>query len=151
MAYKKISEVYPYACRLILPHNYYDEVNVAERRNIRGRVFEGEDGVTDVIEKWEFVDLLDVHNQDGFHYLVKWKHQRPLWQPETDLGERDEALIKFHKAHPEKPDPPSWVKLPRKQPSILDDKQKGEKIIGVRRSERLKHFDQSRRQTTDGA
>jgi transposase InsO family protein len=89
-----------------------DRINEAERQNIRGRVLEREDG--EEVEKWEFEDLLDcyVHDEDGHQYLVKWRYQEASWQPADDLRGQDEAILKYHARHPEKPQPPAWVKRP---------------------------------------
>jgi hypothetical protein len=73
---------------------------------------ERNDGTEEIVEKWEFDSILDCHNEDGFHYLVKWKHQPATWQPAKDLQGQNEVLLEFHRQHPEKPDPPSWVKKP---------------------------------------
>jgi hypothetical protein len=136
----EVTETFRRSCRLALPENVkiypvfhnsllrskpnakglvgQDAINTAETRNVRGRVLEREDGETEPTEKWEFVDLLDVHNEDGYHYLVKWRHQPATWQPAADLKGQDEAIMRFHAAYPEKPGPPSWVKrksIPRNE------------------------------------
>ena len=49
-------------------------INEIESRHIRGRVLEREDGEVEPVKKWEFEELLDCHNEDGLHYLVKWRH-----------------------------------------------------------------------------
>src|ERR1043166_2616367 len=48
-----------------------DHINEAEAKNTRGRVLEREDGIEELVKKWEFEDLLDYHNEDGLHYLMK--------------------------------------------------------------------------------
>lgn len=105
-----------------------DKINEAESRNIRGRVLERDDDTDEVVEKWEFDRLLDCHNEDGYHYLIKWKHHKPTWQPASDLKGQEQAILAFHDANPDKPKPPSWVKRPRalQQPAM-----------GPRRSTRL--------------
>jgi len=86
-----------------------DEINRRERRNIQGRVLERDDkGRIQV--KWEFESILDCHNKNGLHYLVKWKHYKPTWQPAADLKGNDETLLEFHEMHPDKPGPPRWVR-----------------------------------------
>lgn len=129
----EVTEVYPRACRLKLPDSFriypvfhnallrhqaagpglkgQAEINAAETRHVRGRILERDDGMTEPVEKWEFIDLLDVHNQDGHHYLVKWKHQKPSWQPAADLKGQNDAVARFHRANPHKCPPPAWVKM----------------------------------------
>jgi hypothetical protein len=89
-----------------------DLVNKAESKNIRGRVLERKDGTDDLIEKWEFEKLLDCHNKQGLHYLVKWKHHAPSWQPASDLKGQDKVIFDFHNKHPDKPGPPPWARHP---------------------------------------
>ena len=92
-----------------------DRINEAESRNIRGRVLERNDETDEVEERWEYEGLLDCykHNTDGLMYHVKWKYHPPSWQPAKDLKGQDEALLNFHRNHPDKPGPPRWVKRPR--------------------------------------
>ena len=104
-----------------------DRINEAESRNIRGRVLERNDETDEVEERWEYEGLLDCykHNTDGLMYHVKWKHHPPSWQPDstperlspssrpTRRSRQDEALLNFHRNHPDKPGPPRWVKRPR--------------------------------------
>jgi hypothetical protein len=90
-----------------------DLINNAESRCNRGRVLEREDGTEEVVVKWEFEDLLDCHDEDGLHYLVKWKHHAPSWQPAADLKGQDQIILSFHQRHPDKPEPPAWVKRGR--------------------------------------
>ncbi|KAI0992972.1 hypothetical protein K3495_g15212 [Podosphaera aphanis] len=92
-------------------------INNSEANNIRGRILERIDGHEEV-EKWEFTDILDSHNDLGkgiITYQVKWKHQKPTWQVATDLKGQEEAILKFHERYPEKPGPPSWVKISNKE------------------------------------
>ncbi|KAJ6437919.1 reverse transcriptase [Purpureocillium lavendulum] len=139
----KILSVYPRACRLELPdririfpvfHNSLlrpvstdedgnriglpgqSEINKNESRNIRGRILERDDETEEVVEKWLFDSILDCRNKDGLQYLVKWKHHAPSWQPASDLKGQDDTLLEFHREHPDKPGPPTWVKKPPAQP-----------------------------------
>jgi transposase InsO family protein len=134
----KITRVYPRACAVELPeglrifpvfHNSLlrpkasvkglpgqDQINQAESKNIRGRILERDDETNEVVAKWEFEKLLDCHNEDGLHYLVKWKHHPPSWQPAKDLKGQNEVLIAFHTANPGKPGPPSWVRIGKPVP-----------------------------------
>ena len=161
----KVLEVYPRACRVQLPdsvrlfpvfHNHLlrpkatsaglpgqAAINEAESRNIRGRILEREDGAIEPVEKWEFDKLLDCHNEDGLHYLVKWRHHQATWQPANDLRGQDNVLLEFHRQNPDKPGPPSWVKRPARstrtptstatlaQPPVPP-------VRGLRRSSRLR-------------
>ena len=133
-----VLKVYPRACLVGLPegmkifpvfHNSLlrpkhhtkglagqDKINEAESKNIRGRVLEREDGTEEVVAKWEFEGLLDCHNEDGHHYLVKWRHHAPTWQPAEDLRGQDKVILDFHKNHPKKPGPPGWVKHRQQTP-----------------------------------
>ena len=52
-------------------------INQAESRHLRGHVLEHEDGSDELTERWEFDALLDSHNENGLHYLIKWKHHAP--------------------------------------------------------------------------
>jgi hypothetical protein len=85
-------------------------INEAESRNIRGQILEREDGTDEVVEKWEFEDLLDSHNEKGLQYLIKWKYHVLSWQPATNLKGQDEVILEFHRKNPSKPGPPTWVK-----------------------------------------
>jgi len=136
----EVLEVYPRACRVQLPdgvrlfpvfHNHLlrpkatstglpgqTAINEVESHNIRGRILEREDGTMEPVEKWEFDKLLDCHNEDGFHYLVKWKHHQATWQPADDLRGQDNVLLEFHRQNPEKPGPPSWVMRPARSARI---------------------------------
>lgn len=167
----KILEVYPRACALELPegmrifpvfHNSLlrpkspglglpgqEQINEAESKNIKGRVLERDDETGEIVQKWYFDKLLDCHNEDGLHYLVKWRDHKPTWQPASDLKGQDDALIAFHKANPDKPGPPSWVKRekpdtkvtkpstapPVRQPAIPQPAKSS-----LRRSPRLRHM-----------
>ena len=130
-----IQAVYPRACLVKLPedmkifpvfHNSLlrpksdgnglpgqKVINEAESRHIRGRILEREDGTDEIIEKWEFEELLDSHNETGLQYFIKWKHYVPTWQPAFDLKGQDEALLEYHQRYSGKPGPPSWVKRKR--------------------------------------
>ena len=146
-----ILKVYPRSCLVQLPdhmkifpvfHNSLlrpktngqglkgqDLINEAESRNIRGRILERDDETEEVVEKWEFEALLDCHNEARLHYLVKWRYHKPTWQPASDLKGQDEALLEFHKQHPDKPGPPSWVK---KRPSVRRSPRLRRTIHGLR-------------------
>ena len=94
-----------------------DEINAAERRNVKGRIARRDDD-GNIQDEWRFEKILDVHDEDketsGLTYLVKWKHyDEPTWQPEEDLKDCKEVLKLFHDKHPEKPGPPDWVKAKR--------------------------------------
>ncbi|KAI0992875.1 hypothetical protein K3495_g15309 [Podosphaera aphanis] len=136
----KVITVYPKACRIMLlegmkifpvfhtsllrlkdPNDTglpgQTLINNREANNIRGRILERIDGHEEV-EKWEFTDILDSHDDLGkgiITYQVKWKHQKPTWQVATDLKGQEEAILKFHERYPEKPGPPSWVKISNKE------------------------------------
>jgi len=81
-----------------------EQINEQERRNVRGRILERDDDGT-VHEAWEFETILDCHNEDGFNYLVKWKHCKPTWVDEKDLAGNDDYLKDWHQNHPNKPCP----------------------------------------------
>ena len=87
-----------------------NRINEAESKNIKGRILEREDESDEVVVKWEFENLLDYHNKNGLHYLIKWKHHRPSWQPTANLKSQNEAILDFHQRNPNKPGPPSWVR-----------------------------------------
>lgn len=103
-----------------------DRINEAESKNIRGRILERDDETNEVTEKWEFDGLLDCHDEDGLHYLVKWRHHKPTWQPASDLKGQDEVLLEFHRNNPDKPKAPRWVKQPLGQ-AVENDSQKGDR------------------------
>jgi hypothetical protein len=85
-------------------------INDAESRYIKGRILTKKDGEEEIVEKWEFDLILDTHNEDGYHYLIQWKHHAPTWQPAADLKGQDEAIIKYHKENPDKCNPSNWVR-----------------------------------------
>lgn len=85
------------------------DINESEAVATRDRVLEREDGEEEPVQKWLFEGILDNHNEDGHHYQVKWRHYAPTWQPASDLKGNEKALIEYHRLHPEKPGPPSWV------------------------------------------
>jgi hypothetical protein len=64
---------------------YKAEINEIESQHIRGHILEREDGEVELVEKREFEELLNCHNEDGLHYLIKWRHHAPTWQPAKDL------------------------------------------------------------------
>ena len=150
-----VTAVYPRACALKLPedirifpvfhtsllqpHNEetglrgQDLINAAESRHLRGRVLEREDGEDELVEKWEFEDLLDCHNEDGLHYLVKWRYHDATWQPAKDLKGQDQALWKFHDANPEKPGPPRWLKRRALSPPAVQPRRSTRQRTALRR------------------
>jgi hypothetical protein len=78
----------------------------------RGRTVTRTDDGDDVVE-WRFEDILDYGKADNgrWQYLVKWEgYDTPTWQPATDLRGCDDAIWRFHDAHPDHPGPPAWVK-----------------------------------------
>lgn len=91
-------------------------INEAEAQRTRGRVWERDDDTLEQVERWQFDDLLDSHNEGGLHYYVKWRDHAPTWQPAIDLKGADEALIKYHTENPGKPGPPAWFRLPAGRP-----------------------------------
>lgn len=131
----KVLKVYKRACLLQLPANFkifpvfhnsllrplhrspglpgQDIINVTESRRNQGRVLERDDETHEETERWEFEEILDCHNEDGFHYQVKWKHHPASWQPAEDLRGQENVIIAFHLANPGKPDPPAWVGFKR--------------------------------------
>lgn len=129
----EVLQCYPRACRIKLPPGVrifpvfhtsllqrkstagglpgQDEINEAESKNVRGRVLERDDAGVEV-EKWEFSDILDAHDEAGpgqITYKIKWRHQKPSWQPAEDLRGQEEALQRFHDRFPHKPGPPQWL------------------------------------------
>ena len=154
----KILKVYPRACLVELPPSMkifpvfhfsllrpytnarglpgQDQINANESKHLRGRVLERDDGTEEPAEKWMFEKILDNHNEDGLHYLIKWKHHPASWQPAHDLKGQDEVLLKYHTAHPEKPGPPAWVKKPAVTTARAD--QADQAPISARRSSRLR-------------
>jgi hypothetical protein len=132
----RVKKAYPRACLVDLPANIkifpvfhnsllrphtqttglpgQHQINEAESRHLRGRILERDDETNEITEKWEFEALLDCHDDYGdLQYLIKWKHHAPTWQPATDLKGQDEVILEFHRTHPKKPGPPSWVKKRR--------------------------------------
>lgn len=130
----EVLQCYPRACRVKLPKGVrlfpvfhtallqrkdavrglpgQNAINEMESRHVRGRVLERDDDGVEA-ERWEFSDILDSHDDEGrgkITYKVKWKHQRPSWQPADDLRGQETAIIRFHKKFPAKPGPPEWAK-----------------------------------------
>jgi hypothetical protein len=156
-----VLKVYPRACLIGLPegmkifpvfHNSLlrpkpqtkglpgqGDINKAESKNIRGRVLEREDGTEEVVMKWEFESLLDCHNKDGYHYLIKWRYHAPTWQPADDLRGQEKVILDFHKNHPNKPGPPGWVKR-RYQPPAAPATPSPTETPALRRSHRLRRL-----------
>jgi hypothetical protein len=93
-----------------------DAINEAKSWNIRGRILEQKDSknrTNEIVEKWEFEDLLDSHNEARLQSLVKWKYHPPSWQPALDLKGQDDVLLDFHRRNPNKPGLPSRVRRNR--------------------------------------
>jgi len=88
-----------------------EAINEAESRNIRGRILERNDETEEVVEKWEFEDILDCwkHPTKGVMYQVKWRYHAPTWQPARDMKGNNELLREYHAKNPDKPPPPRWV------------------------------------------
>ncbi|RAL62902.1 hypothetical protein DID88_004743 [Monilinia fructigena] len=96
-----------------------------------------EDGKSEPVQKWIFEGVIDNHNEDGHHYLVKWKHYAPTWQPAADLKGNEKLLAEYHRTYPEKPGPPRRVLDDPEAKAILSPTlERSEKVQGVRRSTR---------------
>jgi hypothetical protein len=52
---------------------------------MKERILTREDGEEEEKEIWKFDEILDVHNQDGHHYCIQWKHYALIWQPAKSL------------------------------------------------------------------
>jgi hypothetical protein len=85
-------------------------INETKSQHIRECTLEREDGEVEPVEKWEFEKLLDCHNEDGLHYLIKWRYHALIWQPAKDLQGQNKVILDFHCKNPFKPDPPTKVK-----------------------------------------
>jgi hypothetical protein len=85
-------------------------INNAKLRYVKERILIKEDKEQEIVEKWKFDLILDIYNEDEHHYLIQWKHHAPIWQPAVNLKDQNEAIIKYHKANPDKCDPSSWVR-----------------------------------------
>ncbi|ATZ55887.1 hypothetical protein BCIN_12g04370 [Botrytis cinerea B05.10] len=85
------------------------KINNSESWTKLSRVLEREDSEDESVQKWVFEGILDNHNEDGYHYLVKWRHYAPTWQPALDLKSDEKVVAQYHHLHPEKPGPPKWV------------------------------------------
>jgi uncharacterized protein (DUF427 family) len=81
-----------------------------------GKVIERTDKHQNVVE-WKFDEILDFGKaEDGrWQYLVQWRGHPASWQLATDLKGCDDAIWKFHDAHPEVGGPPQWVRRRRRQ------------------------------------
>ena len=134
-----ILKVYRRACYLALPPNIkvfpvfhtsllqpapavrprpgQQAINEAEAQRTRGRVWERDDDTLEIVERWEFQDVLDSHNEGGLNYLVKWRDHAPTWQPASDLKGAEDALVRFHTANPGKAGPPRWLRPPAVVPA----------------------------------
>lgn len=97
------------------------QINEDEARKNRGRVLARDDDTDEIVEKWQFENILDSRNQqDGLFYKIQWKDHPPSWQPAADLKGCEQWLWEYHTAHPRKPGPPQWMKppaLPAPRPS----------------------------------
>ncbi|RAL62606.1 hypothetical protein DID88_004453 [Monilinia fructigena] len=112
-------------------------INESESTTTRDRILEREDGESEPVQKWIFEGVIDNHNEDGHHYLVKWKHYAPTWQPAADLKGNEKLLAEYHRTYPEKPGPPRWVLDDPEAKAILSPTlERSEKVQGVRRSTR---------------
>jgi hypothetical protein len=87
-----------------------DLINDAKLRYVKGRIFTKEDEKEEIVEKWEFNLILNTHNEDGYHYLIQWKHHTSIWQPAVNLKNQDEAIIKYYKENPDKCNFSNWVR-----------------------------------------
>jgi len=98
-----------------------DQINKAERQRFGGkRVLERQDGAEDQ-GRWEIEGILDCHNEDGLHYLVKWSGAyEPTWQPAEDLKGSEETIRAYHKKNPTKPGMPEWARAKRGRPRRAD-------------------------------
>jgi hypothetical protein len=85
-------------------------INDAKSRYVKRRILTRKDEKKEIVEKWEFDSILNTHNEDGYHYLIQWKHHIPTWQPAADLKGQNEAIIKYHKENPDKCDLSNWVR-----------------------------------------
>ncbi|RAL63460.1 hypothetical protein DID88_003880 [Monilinia fructigena] len=155
----EIIKVYPRSCLVQLPDNVrifpvfhhslltpaIDRIrfpaqaiiNESESTTTRDRILEREDGESEPVQKWIFEGVIDNHNEDGHHYLVKWKHYAPTWQPAADLKGNEKLLAEYHRTYPEKPGPPRWVLDDPEAKAILSPTlERSEKVQGVRRSTR---------------
>lgn len=113
-------------------------INEAESKNTRGRILERDDETDEIVEKWEFEDLLDCHNNGGLHYLIKWRHHAPSWQPAKDLKGQDEVILEFHARCPDKPGPPRWVKRPKSARTTTQSQQQSKQQLRSTRLRSLK-------------
>jgi hypothetical protein len=90
-------------------------INEAESRNTKGRILTRENEEKEEEKTWEFNKILNVHNQNKHHYYIQWKYHALIWQPAKNLKGQDEAIMAFHRIHPDKCLLPNWVrKTPRR-------------------------------------
>jgi hypothetical protein len=85
-------------------------INEAESRNTKKTNTHPRERGKKGKKTWKFDEILDVHNQNGHHYCIQWKHYAPIWQPAKNLKDQNEAIMTFHKTHPDKCPPPNWVR-----------------------------------------
>jgi hypothetical protein len=45
-------------------------INNAELRHVKRRILTKEDEKQEIVEKWEFDSILNIYNEDGYHYLI---------------------------------------------------------------------------------
>jgi hypothetical protein len=77
-------------------------INEAESKNTKERILTRENGEKKGEKTWEFDEILDVHNQNEHYYCIQWKYHAPTWQPAKDLKGQNEAIMAFHRTHPDK-------------------------------------------------
>jgi hypothetical protein len=49
-------------------------INEAKLKNTKGRIFTREDEEKKKEKTWKFDEILNVHNQDKYHYCIQWKY-----------------------------------------------------------------------------
>jgi hypothetical protein len=109
-----------------------DLINDAKSRYIKGRIFIKEDKKEEIVEKWKFDLILDMHNENKHYYLIQWKHHAPIWQPAANLKGQNETIMKYHKKNPDKCNPLNWVRRLPGTPTIAQ-----KPALTFRRSSRL--------------
>lgn len=95
-----------------------DKINNHYDTKAEGMVIHDNNGSSEV--RWLFETILDSKRAkpQGLMYKIKWHHpHRPSWQPAKDLEGCESDLIAFHRAHPSKPGPPRWLKMPKETPA----------------------------------
>jgi hypothetical protein len=84
-------------------------INNAKSRYIKERILIKKDKKREIVKKWKFDLILNTHNKNKHYYLIQWKHYAPIWQPAANLKSQDEAIMKYHRANPDKCNPSNWV------------------------------------------